>query len=813
MRQDLARCVASKDKAYQAVIEETYSALKVDFGERFTSLKPDIIVSGGEGGAVEHVSVLGLPRLGGSAHASVGNGQIHVAGVVGARVPFDAATPLAKPAALVCGGIHAQTYRCCQIIEQVLNVCHAQWADLIRLTVHMPELGESALEAFEQAADHFFQERGCSSVALSVVGCAQLVMSAAVQIEGTAVHRAASLSPERCPAAPAPEDPGPAVPAVARPWSRGRHGTSANTVASSSGICGRWRSQGSSADRKVPPAPDSCVSPADTPGSSVAVQPHIEPGRPVLAVQPHIEPGQPGRPRATERHQRSRPPLRSHRGPSEPAVQRTPPKTSAAECSWDDGVAEESLSLAGRDAVRGRCSSPALRWLGAQAPPAAPDRGEAQACGSGSRSADLEPRTESPALRWLLQQEQDEANADESVHATPRSSQAASVGGLPPAEETLLLSPSEMDELSRQFGLTGFTQETDNGEVAVPRRTRRTWVQRQRGEVSLTSSLEPVSYTALPCHWSRSEMAGNSYTRESSPLVVGHEDSLSLKEVPIDQARQIGLHFQDDHNMLWRVQTNATDTRRTVRLDPGDLLCKHLQGCKRVWSYTFDLVLARTSSSFVNVGLVEWVAEEMEEPSVESLPGKARGSEVPLTDLLGVQASEAQTTNLAWQHSLESPRQMMLACRKGVKWYGDSSEPVFNDDFIDQSMLHFRCDYTFSPEGVPIQVRLWLLPSAVVFRRQGRQVVRLDEPLFQCPLPSSNTPSERPGTRSLWVPAVTLFSQQDTVLFAWRGVARGYGEAASPVVRRHRGGGRSTPRTATRDEPSGRRRSLRHHAI
>jgi len=438
------------------------------------------------------------------------------------------------------------------------------------------------------------------------------------------------------------------------------------------------------------------------------------------------------------------------------------------------------------EAPRSRNVSPAMRWL----------------------SRCEERRPESPSLRWLeepmeppplegatamiaavdpMPSTEDTAGTLAALAALGHTLAGGGGGGIGPAvakaraapgrpladskSEEEFYSNSDMDDLLRHFGpglwqgkalMEPFSeaspQASEAEEVRAGRKVRRTWVQRPKVAAPTASQ------------------------REGSPL-TGHEPSLRLEELSAVQAREAGLRFQADHNSVWRVRMEVSDACRTARLGPGELLCKPLPGSKRIWSYTFDVVLAQTTSSFVNVGLVEWVAPVRDMPSAETLAGLARGGEATLADLLRVVTAEAQCSGLAWQHASERPRQMMLGCRKGVKWYGNNcSVPVFNDDLCEGTLLHFRCDYAFEPDGSASEVRLWMLPSPVVFRRQGWQVAQLPLPLFEMPIPVTG-PGERPATRSLWVPAVTLFSQHDAALLAWHGRGRGAGPCQQPEAR------------------------------
>lgn len=164
--------------------ETCYAQLKAEFDLRFQDPAVKRVCHGGKR-LVEHVSIMGLPRLGGSSHASIGHDQIFLAGAVGMQLPPEGEAD--AKVGLVPGGVEAEAYRCCQILEQVLCGCGARWADLVSLSAQLPSLTDAKVEALERAVDHFSRERGCPSVARTVIGCARLRMYAAVQLEGIAL--------------------------------------------------------------------------------------------------------------------------------------------------------------------------------------------------------------------------------------------------------------------------------------------------------------------------------------------------------------------------------------------------------------------------------------------------------------------------------------------------------------------------------------------------------------------------------------------------------------------------------------------------
>jgi len=298
---------------------------------------------------------------------------------------------------------------------------------------------------------------------------------------------------------------------------------------------------------------------------------------------------------------------------------------------------------------------------------------------------------------------------------------------------------------------------------------------------------------------------------EPAPL-VGTKKDLLMSKLPSEKVQQLRAELQEQHTHFWQVQMVAKDAYRTVRLDPSELLCRRapLLEAERnwahrkqnpshsVWSFSFDVAMTRTVNSFINVGLVEWLATAKGDAA---LPGSPPSSQTPppaaaaaarlggdvgegehaaatasagrplsqVTGACGEEEERAAASSVAWQHVHENPRQMMLGFRKGVKWYGDAGqEPLFKDDLCEGTLLRFRCDQTLSPDGEIVQLTLWLLPSRIVFRNGGQQCVRIAKPLFEFPSPwfAAEVPGRK---RSLWVPAVTLYSKDDSVLIAWCG--------------------------------------------
>lgn len=246
---------------------------------------------------------------------------------------------------------------------------------------------------------------------------------------------------------------------------------------------------------------------------------------------------------------------------------------------------------------------------------------------------------------------------------------------------------------------------------------------------------------------------------------VGHPTAFHFELLSAEQVKEMKLAFQPQNTRFCRVEMIHNNEFRTFRLDPCIVCCcqqarlqqqenpKNLQ-----WSFTFDLAIMKSLCSFVNVGLVEWQA-----PLSATPPDIA---ETCLADLMGVQPYEKVHEQ---QHVHENPGQLMLGCKKGVKWYGTSysKDQFFQDDIKSGSVLKFRCDCNFTATGELKQVRLYLLESKVVFAWGGEALVDVRWPFLQWPIPWLPKERQRCSTMVM-VPAVTLFTKGDVVIVAWR---------------------------------------------
>jgi hypothetical protein len=265
---------------------------------------------------------------------------------------------------------------------------------------------------------------------------------------------------------------------------------------------------------------------------------------------------------------------------------------------------------------------------------------------------------------------------------------------------------------------------------------------------------------------------------------AGHAPSFCIEDVSTNKDRNIMADFQLCDTITFRAQMAADEVYRTIRLGPSELLCsRHVetswaQKAQRAlvtWRYDFDVAVLRAKKSYVNIGLVEWIAP-IREPAFQALQtcGDVRLS---LAELMGLRPGEEWKTEPEWQQVAENPKQRMLGCRKGVKWYGDRhrlSEPLFQDDILEGSILRFQCDHVFDESGYLKEMKLWLAASKVNFRwrepKGESHTVDLQRPLLEWPsLGEQRIHGEHDRLQSVWVPAVTFFNKDDAVLFSWAG--------------------------------------------
>ena len=111
----------------------------------------------------------GLVELPVFAHATIAGDHIYVSGMLGVKDDFSG---------LVDGGIEAETTQALRHVERILHECGASLADLVKVSVYMPDLGE--WEAMNRA---YLDVIGVHTPARIAVGCAALLFGARVEFD------------------------------------------------------------------------------------------------------------------------------------------------------------------------------------------------------------------------------------------------------------------------------------------------------------------------------------------------------------------------------------------------------------------------------------------------------------------------------------------------------------------------------------------------------------------------------------------------------------------------------------------------------
>lgn len=727
---------------------------KSEFERHFKDIGIDIVSHGGKR-LVEHVTISGLPRLGGSSHASVGNGNVNVSAVIGCELsrtdPADT-----KVMQLVAGGIEPQTYRCCQIIEQILSACQADWADLVRLTAHIPDLTDAKAEALDCALSYFCQERGCPAAARTVIGCSRLRLSAAVQIEASAVtnFRETAGAVDTCPLLSSPIStaslPAPSPPALS---------TYPSPPPASS-----------------PPPPGLFFSTSPLVGESVMPSGQSTPATSSQACHDlHMQSTKHGEPLPNE---------------VDPAAVREP--FSSLDIAANIGMQVEcsdELEASPQECFEERAASSV-------------DTTSPQRCLPASSGASTTTSPQQQQDSQTSGKEQGAAAVNEDVEWQAAATfPLGAVLGAPPSQQSPPMAKAANERQSRKKARAAKEAAAKEAEVlalaasiAAPPKatplsataTRFVPTPPQNEKLPLTKppTAPPAAPPSAALEAAPAQPRPEAETTKSLRPFAGHAQSLRLEDVS-DKALCPRAERQEPNTAAWRVQMIGSDSYRTVRLGPSMLRCSKLiesswaaraKGRWPVtWSYEFDITLTKTAMSFMNIGLVEWTAQAKESADI-FLQGS--GAESPsLTELMGISLEDEWTTDPSWQQHSENPQQMMLGCRKGSKWYGNNRmEPLFKDDLCEGSTLRFRCDHVFDDTGRAIRMKLWLLPCSVVFKFRGAEVVQLAKPLFEWPDPKFHTDKideAKPQMRTMWVPAVTLYSKGDSIVFSWCGRENG----------------------------------------
>ncbi|CAJ1352821.1 unnamed protein product [Effrenium voratum] len=252
------------------------------------------------------------------------------------------------------------------------------------------------------------------------------------------------------------------------------------------------------------------------------------------------------------------------------------------------------------------------------------------------------------------------------------------------------------------------------------------------------------------------------------PGFFGHLDAFELQEISPQEADALHEGLGQEYSKFCRVTMKGPQDFRTIRLEPSIVACQ--AGGKPSASFSFALAVEKSEHCYVNVGLVEWVAARKED-------AKESSEAETLAEFMKVKSHAEDKMPGGWlpeQHVHENPKQMMLGCRKGVQWFGDATKvPLFQDNIMPGSLLRFRCDYQLNRSGDISQVKVWLLPSPVIFEYGGEQTITEEdmwgEPLAQWWVPRWGSQDRK--MRPLWVPAITLYTCGDRVTVAWDGPA------------------------------------------
>ena len=110
-----------------------------------------------------------VPELPVFAHAAVAGDTIYVAGMLGLDHDFSG---------LVEGGIGAETTQAFRHVERILAAADATLADIVKVSVYMPDLGE--WDEMNRAYVEVFGERTPARIA---VGCNALLFGAQVEFD------------------------------------------------------------------------------------------------------------------------------------------------------------------------------------------------------------------------------------------------------------------------------------------------------------------------------------------------------------------------------------------------------------------------------------------------------------------------------------------------------------------------------------------------------------------------------------------------------------------------------------------------------
>lgn len=696
--------------------------LKSEFESHFSKPHAEVVSRGGKR-IVEHVVVQGLPQLGLNPHASVGNGHIYVAAVLGCTLRNGDES---GAFCMVEGGIKAEAYRCCQIIEQVLRACSAAWGDLVWLSVRIPSLTDDKIDVAEATIDHFCREHASGVVPKSIVGCDALRHSASIQLEAVAVT-AFGDSASQNGASSVLTNPSPIIPLRSSP----------------------------AADPRRPsmPSPPGLIAPI---GSPTLHEFYLSEGE-------HVD-------------------------------------VSEAVTKSLEGVPFSSLASVMSGTTKDACTPLRKSSKLEQADKTIKDSSGEYASSVETASPNQAP-VSSEVSSTTTSPPQQSGGADDIDAVVSNSCMQQDVerrdGSLQPCEllTTALTSLSSdlgdaVPEISskdkkRQRGKRGSKAgKSTDPQVVVALDGDNILQAQTRIETNGMSAVIPAVDVFQPQQRSATTAA------DDKPILrpfAGNALSLVVEDITSQKDCNIMADFQLNETTTFRVQMVAEEVYRTVRIGPAEILCSRLdesswaqkaRGSSSVtWRYEFDVALMQTRNCYVNIGLVEWIAP-ITEPAFQALHTRDADVHLSLAKLMGLLPGEEWKTEPAWQHEAENPRQRMLGCKKGVRWFGERqnwSEQLFKDDILPGSILRFQCDHTFDESGHVKEMKLWLAASKIYFRwkepKGQPQTVEQRKPIFVWPSPGEQRTngSKDKKLQSVWVPAVTFYNKDDSVLFSWTG--------------------------------------------
>src|SRR3954469_14074804 len=110
-----------------------------------------------------------LPELPVFAHAAVAGDHVYVSGMLGLDDEFSA---------VVEGGIGPETTQALRHVERILAACGASLADVVKVSVFMPDLGE-----WETMNEAYMAALGEHTPARIAIGCDALLLGARVEFD------------------------------------------------------------------------------------------------------------------------------------------------------------------------------------------------------------------------------------------------------------------------------------------------------------------------------------------------------------------------------------------------------------------------------------------------------------------------------------------------------------------------------------------------------------------------------------------------------------------------------------------------------